>query len=155
MGPDFHPDLKLILYWGTFTGSPLIPVIITVLFKLFLVPSGMHLLNIRDCDAPCVSQNIYVYLFISLWVPYKSSWHKWTMDLLYWELPWPWNPGNSYARHTETQDRCFDLIRSHQQCIPWSPPLEIEPTTTDCRAETLQLSHTSDAKLTSHGNCAA
>ena len=35
---------------------------------------------------------------------------------------------------------CFDLIRSHQQCILWSPPLEIEPATTDCRAETLQLS---------------
>ena len=29
---------------------------------------------------------------------------------------------------------CFDLIRSHQQCTPWSPPLEIEPTTTVCRS---------------------
>ena len=28
---------------------------------------------------------------------------------------------------------CFDLIRSHQQCTPWSPPPEIEPTTTVCR----------------------
>ena len=34
-------------------------------------------------------------------------------------------------RHTETQDSCFDLIRSHQQYIPWSPPLEIEPATTE------------------------
>ena len=47
------------------------------------------------------------------------------------------------------------LIRSHQQCIPWTSPLEIKPATTDCRAETLRLAHrsiwhTSDAKLTSH-----
>ena len=35
-----------------------------------------------------------------------------------------------------------------------TPPQEIEPATTDCRAETLQLSHQfiSDAKSTSHGN---
>ena len=39
-------------------------------------------------------------------------------------------------------------------------PLEIEPSTTKCRAETLPLSsqytsHTNDATSTSHGNCAA
>ena len=28
---------------------------------------------------------------------------------------------------------------SHQQCIPWSPPLEIKPVTTECKAETLPL----------------
>ena len=70
------------------------------------------------------------------------------------------NSANTYTRHTETLDSYFDLIRSYQQCILWSPPLEIKPVTTDCRAETLQLSqqftlHTSDAKLTSHGNCVA
>ena len=80
--------------------------------------------------------------------------------MLWIELPWPENPANTYAWHTETLDCCFDLIRSHQHCIPWSPPLEIKPATTDGRAETLQLSpqsisHTSDAKLTSHGNCTA
>ena len=52
------------------------------------------------------------------------------------------------AWHTEPLHCCFDLIRSHQLCIPWSPPLEIEPVTTECRAETLTLryrstSHTS------------
>ena len=41
-----------------------------------------------------------------------------------------------------------------------TPPKEIEPETADYRDETLQLSHqfishTSDAKSTSHGNCAA
>ena len=28
-------------------------------------------------------------------------------------------------------DCCFDLIRSHRPCIPWSLPLEIEPATTE------------------------
>ena len=73
------------------------------------------------------------------------------------ELPWPENAANTCTWHTETLDSCFDLIRSHQQYIPWSPPLEIEPTTTECKAETLSLihqptSHTSGPKLTSHVN---
>ena len=82
-------------------------------------------------------------------------------EIILWsELPWPENAANTYARDMETLDGYFDQIRSHQQCIPWSPPLEIEPATIDCRAKTLQLSHesishTSGAKLTSHGNCAA
>ena len=40
-------------------------------------------------------------------------------------------------------DSCFDHIRSHQQCILWSPPLEIEPATTESRAEKLLLGHPS------------
>ena len=41
-----------------------------------------------------------------------------------------------------------------------SPPREIEPGTTDCSVKTVQLSQqfiwpTSDAKVTSHGNCSA
>ena len=80
--------------------------------------------------------------------------------ILWIELPWPENLANTYAWHVETLDSCFDLIRSHQLCIPWSPPLEIEPATTGCRAKTLQLSHesishTSDTILPSHCNCAA
>ena len=56
---------------------------------------------------------------------------------------------------TETLDSCFDLIRFHQQYIPWSPLREIEPATTYCRAKTLQLcyrpiSYTSGAKLSVH-----
>ena len=60
--------------------------------------------------------------------------------ILWIELPWPKNLANPYARYTETLDSCFDLIWLHQQCIPWSPTLEIESATTDCRVETLQLS---------------
>ena len=71
--------------------------------------------------------------------------------ILFIELPWPANPVNTFARRTETLDSFFDFIRSQLQCILWSPSLEIE---------TLSLihqstSHTSDAELISHGNCAA
>ena len=40
-----------------------------------------------------------------------------------------------------TLEICFDLIRSHQQCIPWPPPQEIEPATTECRVQTLPQGH--------------
>ena len=78
--------------------------------------------------------------------------------ILWIELPWPENLANTYAQHRETLDCYFDLIRSHQQCIPWSPPLEIELATINYRAETLQLSQliispTRDAKwrqITNH-----
>ena len=32
-----------------------------------------------------------------------------------------------------TLNSCFDLIGFHQQCIPGSPPLEVEPATPECR----------------------
>ena len=81
-------------------------------------------------------------------------------DYIFIELPRRENPTNPYARHTETLDNCFDLIRSHQQCIRWSPTLDIEQATTDCKAKIMKLSHQSislrgDAKLTSYGNCVA
>ena len=80
--------------------------------------------------------------------------------MLWIELLWPENPVNTCARHTETLDSSFDLIRPHQQCIPRSPPLEIKPAPTECRTETLPLSprstsHTNTAKSTRHGYCAA
>ena len=73
--------------------------------------------------------------------------------ILWIELPWPENHANTYAWHTETLDSCFlSLIGS---VLPWYPPLEIEPLTTECKAETLPLSHKSNAKSTSHSNYAA
>ena len=79
---------------------------------------------------------------------------------LWIELPCAENLPNICTWHTETLDSFFDLIRSHQQHIPWSPPLDIKPAITECSAETLPLSqqptsHTSDTKSTSHGNCVA
>ena len=47
------------------------------------------------------------------------------------------------AWHMEPLEGCFDLISSHQQCIPWSLWLEIEPATTECIAKTLLLSYLS------------
>ena len=59
--------------------------------------------------------------------------------------------GKHCVWHMEPLDSCFDFIRSHRQNVPWSPPLKIEPATTECWAKTLLLSywstpHTSDAK---------
>ena len=76
----------------------------------------------------CVYIYIYIFLFFSRGI------------ILWIELLWAENPVNTYVRHTETLDSCFDFIRSHQLCIPWSPPLEIKPAIKDCRAKTLQLS---------------
>ena len=44
------------------------------------------------------------------------------------------------------------LIKYHHQSITWSSPLEIEPATTECRAESLPLSAQVFAELSSHGN---
>ena len=42
--------------------------------------------------------------------------------------------GNHLQAKYRTLNGYFDLIRSHQQCIPWSPPLVIELTTTEYRS---------------------
>ena len=39
-------------------------------------------------------------------------------------------PGQHLDATYGTLHSCFDLIRSHQQCTLWSPPLETETTTT-------------------------
>ena len=61
---------------------------------------------------------IYIYIYIN-WI---------TMT---------WKFGKHLHATYGTLNSCFDLIGSHQ-CIPWSP-IEIEPSTTECRAETLPL----------------
>ena len=50
------------------------------------------------------------------------NWITWLYVFFIWiELPRQENPANTCAWHTETLDICFELIRSHQQRIPWSP----------------------------------
>ena len=97
----------------------------------------------------CVFLYIYIYIYSTFWIEglYYINWITMTRK-----------SGKHFHATYRTLDSCFDLIRFHQQCIPWSPLLEIEPATTESRAETLPLghqstSHTSDAKLTSHGKC--
>ena len=89
----------------------------------------------------------------------SSKYYNWSKHLRI-EVPRPDNPTNTRVRHKEMLNNCFDLIVSHQQGIPGSLPLEIEPVTGECRAETLPLSqpttsHTGDAKSTRNGNCVA
>ena len=60
--------------------------------------------------------NAFTYLYL-IWI------------ILWIELLWSENPATTNARHMETLDSCFDFFWSHQQCILWSPPLEIEPPT--------------------------
>ena len=56
---------------------------------------------------------IYIYIFIGITMTRKCGTHL----------------RATYG----TLNSCFDLNRTHQQCIPWSPPVEFEPTTTVCR----------------------
>ena len=83
------------------------------------------------------SSNVFMSLSSFFLKPFSASTFSFLSRgiILCIELPWPENPANTYARHTETLDSSFDLIRSHQQCIPWPPPLVIEPATTDCSAD--------------------
>ena len=78
---------------------------------------------------------------LRLWASIFSFLNRWI--ILWIELPWTENLANAWARHMETLDNYFNLFGSHQQCIPWSPPLDIEPATTECSAETLPVSHLS------------
>ena len=58
---------------------------------------------------------IYIYIYIINWITTVRK------------------SGKHCVRHTGIPDSCFDLIRSHQQCISWfsTPTLEIEPVTTE------------------------
>ena len=53
-----------------------------------------------------------------------------TYQFLWIELPWPGKSSEHLRTTYGNTDSCFDLIRSHHQCIPWSQA------TTECIAET-------------------
>ena len=74
----------------------------------------MHV-YIYMCVCVCVCVYIYIYFFF-YWI---------TMTRKF---------GKHLHVSNGTLNSCFDIIRSHQQCILWSPPLEIEPTTTEFRS---------------------
>ena len=68
----------------------------------------------------CVYLCVCVYIYIK--VIYFSFLSR---GIILWiELPWPENLASTCTRHTKTLDSCFNLIRSHQHCIPWSSPLQ-------------------------------
>ena len=91
----------------------------------------------------CISRNFlyFVKMLILKHKHFRCTFSFLSKGIILWiELPWPENPASTCAWHTETLDSCFDVIRSHQQWIPWHPSLEIEQATTERRAETLPLS---------------
>ena len=90
-----------------------------------------------------------IYVGLTSWA--ENRFYIWKEELYYinW-ITMSRKSGKHFYAAYETLDSGFDLIRSQQQCISWSPPLEIKPATTETSAETLRLgnrstSHTSDA----------
>ena len=80
-----------------------------------------------------------------------------TFFFLWIELPWPirWTPSCDIRKHWTAVSTLLGHISSVYHDLP---PLEIKPSTTECRAKTLPLtqdptSHTSDPKSTSYGKC--
>ena len=61
---------------------------------------------------------------------YNYEWRNWYIKL---EITLTRKSGTHLHAIHGALNSCFDLIRSHQQSRPWSPPLEIEPTTPECR----------------------
>ena len=73
---------------------------------------------------------IYIYIYIYIYNYIICKWRNWC----YLRITMT-RKSSKYLHATYgALNSCFDLIRSHQQCTPWSPPLEIEPTTTVCRS---------------------
>ena len=53
--------------------------------------------------------------FLNFWIElYRKDW-----------ITKPRKSDKDCVAHTEPLYTCFDLIKSHRQCISWSPPLEI------------------------------
>ena len=72
--------------------------------------------------------------------------------ILWIELPRPENPANTYAWHTDTLDSCFDLINSvYRHPHHWRSNQQSQFVVPKLQLSHQFISHTSDAKLTSHG----
>ena len=112
-----------------------------------MIWSGWVLWHIKHCGLFNVKSSLYIYIKhiwfgrvgfygISSIVGYLMSNHLYIRILniydllvhfsflsrgfiLWIELPCPENLANTNTWYTETLDSCFDLIKSHQQCIPW------------------------------------
>ena len=89
---------------------------------IFVLFSYNPVVGISSCILPLLAGRIF---FVGFECP--------VLGVLFYLVNWITitRKSGKHLRMTETVDSCFDLIRSHQQCIPWSPPLEIEPATKD------------------------
>ena len=81
-----------------------------------------HLLSSSTKQTTFLICNIYIYNY---------EWRNWYIKL---EITMTRKSSTHLHVTYGALNSCFDLIRSHQQCTPWSPPLEIEPTPTVCRS---------------------
>ena len=89
-------------------------------YKSYIYMICKHILKITFLNEPDIFFEIYIY-----------KWRNWYIKL---EITTTRKSGTHLHVTYGALNGCFDLIRSHQQCTPWSPPLEIEPTTTVCRS---------------------
>ena len=71
-----------------------------------------------------ITFRLYIYIYIIF------KWRNWYFH----RITMTRKSGKHLHMTYGALNSCFDLIRSYQQCTPWSPPLEIEPTTTVCRS---------------------
>ena len=115
---SFHPDVKQLMWRLERINYYKGRIKVTFLIKYIYM---------CVCVCVCVCLCVCTFSFLSRGI------------ILWIELSWPENTANTCTWHTETLDSCFDLINFHQQCIAWSPTLEIKPATIECRAETLLL----------------
>ena len=83
--------------------------------------------NIRADGATWQWWYIYIYIY-----NYNYEWRNWYIKL---EITVTRKSGTHLHVTYGALNSCFDLIRSHQQCIPWSPPLEIKATNAVCRSQ--------------------
>ena len=73
---------------------------------------------------PACAEGLGIYI-------YNYEWRNWNINL---EITMTRKSSTHLHATYGALNSCFNLIRSHQQCTLWSPPLEIKPTTTVCRS---------------------
>ena len=71
--------------------------------------------------------HVLTYLYLLYIYIYNYEWKNWYIKL---EITMTRKSGTHLHVTYGALNSCFDPVRSHQQCTLWSPPLEIEPTTT-------------------------
>ena len=112
---------KKNLVWGIRLHWALDQDYLDLIFYIWIVLLGIVL------NSGFTGLNIILHLYIYIY----NEWRNWNIKL---ENTMTRKSGTHLHATYEALNSCFDLIRSHQQCTPWSPPLEIEPTTTVCRS---------------------
>ena len=110
-------------------------------YRTLAMPNWLLMINAWPHNLMCLEGTFYPYrghshlqghvalrihVGITSWA--GNRFYIWIEELYYvnW-ITMTRKSGKHFHATYGTLDSCFDLIRSHQQCIPWSPPLKIEP----------------------------